>query len=215
MLAGKEWEADEAAERLIDEGRIEPLIIVAMDSGGRASGDEYLPTRWRDAGRPGDRYARMLVEELKPWVDETFRTRPGREDTGIAGSSLGGIASLWIGLTHPEVFGKIAALSTSAKRDDGEILRFVAALPDKPEAVVWTDMGTDEGPGHVEGARRLRDALVAKGWEEGGTSPTSRPRASPTTRWRGRSAFRQFWSSCFHREPTRRQPTRSMAEKIR
>ena len=43
----------------------------------------------------------------------------------------------------------------------------MAALPDKPEAVVWTDMGTDEGPGHVEGARRLRDALVAKGWEEG------------------------------------------------
>jgi predicted alpha/beta superfamily hydrolase len=167
FLAGKEWEADEAAERLIEEGRIEPLIIVAVDNGGAERANEYTPTRARDGGGQIDGYARMLVEEVKPWVDETFRTRPGREDTGIAGSSYGGLAALWIGLTHADVFGKIAAVSTSVGRDDGQIIQFVESVPEKPETLVWTDMGTGEGPGAVKGARRLRDALVARGWEEG------------------------------------------------
>ena len=168
FLAGKEWEADEAAERLIGEGRIEPLIIVAIENGGEQRADEYTPTVDR-TGRGGqvDRYARMLVEELKPWIDARYRTRPGRQDTGIAGASHGGLASLWIGLTHPEVFGKIAALSTSAARDEGQIIRFVEALPEKPATLVWTDMGTDEGFAALKYARLLRDALVAKGWREG------------------------------------------------
>jgi len=167
-IAGKEWEADETAERLIEEGRIEPLIIVAVDHAGVARVEEYTPTADR-RGRGGkvDQYGRMLVEELKPWVDETFRTRPGREDTGIAGSSYGGLASVWVGLTHADVFGKIAALSTSVGRDDRQIVGFVASLPEKPETLVWTDMGTREYSGAVKDARRLRDALVAKGWEEG------------------------------------------------
>ena len=167
-VVGKEWEADETAERLIEEGRIEPLIIVAADNGGEARVEEYTPTPDR-RGRGGqvDRYGRMLVEELKPWVDESFRTLPGRETTGIAGSSDGALASLWIGLTHHDVFGRIAALSPSVGRDDGQILRFVEAVAEKPDTVVWTDMGTAEGPRSVRGARRLRDALVARGWEEG------------------------------------------------
>jgi predicted alpha/beta superfamily hydrolase len=167
FIAGKEWEADETAKRLIGEGRIEPLIIVAVENGGAERANEYTPTEARDGGGQVDGYARMLVEELKPWVDETFRTRPGREDTGIAGSSYGGIASLWIGLTHADTFGKIAALSTSVDRDDGQIVRFVEALPAKPETLVWTDMGTDEGDGALKAGRRLRDVLVAEGWEEG------------------------------------------------
>jgi predicted alpha/beta superfamily hydrolase len=166
-VAGKEWEADETAERLTEEGRIEPLIIVAVDNGGAKRADEYTPTRVGDGGGEVDRFARMLIEELKPWVDETFRTRSGREDTGIAGSSDGALASLWIGLTHRDVFGRIAALSTSVGRDDGQILRFVEAVPEKPDTLVWIDIGTAEGPGSVRGARRLRDALVARGWEEG------------------------------------------------
>jgi predicted alpha/beta superfamily hydrolase len=65
------------------------------------------------------------------------------------------------------VFGKIAALSTSAGRDDRHIVRFVESLPGKPDTRVWTDIGTDEDRGAVADARALRDALVAKGWVEG------------------------------------------------
>jgi len=168
FLPGKEWQADETAERLIREGRIEPLVIVAVDNAAERRTDEYTPAA--DAGARGGGaalYGRMLVEELKPWVDRTYRTRPGREDTGLAGSSLGGLVSLWVGLTHADTFGKIAALSTSVWWDDGFILRFVESLPEKPDTRIWTDMGTREGDRALAAARRLRDALVARGWQEG------------------------------------------------
>jgi predicted alpha/beta superfamily hydrolase len=169
FLAGKEWEADEAAERLIEEGRIEALIIVAVDNGGARRLDEYTPTADEQYGGGGEaeRHGRMLIEELKPWVDETFRTRPGREDTAIAGSSLAGLSSLWVGLSHPDTFGKIAALSPTAFWADDHILRFIESLPTKPATLIWADMGTAEGSRGLGGVRRLRDTLVAKGWEEG------------------------------------------------
>ena len=109
----------------------------------------------------------MLVEELKPWVDARYRTKTGREDTGLAGSSFGAIVSLYVGLSHPDVFGKIAALSTSVRVDDRFIVRFVDALPGKPDTQVYVDIGTSEGRSAVPDARALRDALVRKGWREG------------------------------------------------
>lgn len=169
FLAGKEWRVDDTAEELIARGRIEPLVVVAVDNGGERRAFEYLPTRDARVGDGGgaDLLARMLVEELKPWVDRRYRTRTGREDTAIAGSSFGGVAALYVGLRHPEVFGMIAALSTSVWVDDRFVVRFVDALPAKPETRVWTDTGTREGRRSVPDARALRDALVRKGWREG------------------------------------------------
>jgi predicted alpha/beta superfamily hydrolase len=168
-VAGQEWQLDEAAERLIADGRIEPLIVVAIDNGGARRQYEYTPTPDRNRGDGGgaDSYGRMLVEELKPWVDRSYRTRPGRESTGIAGSSLGGLVSLYVGLRHPGVFSRIASLSTSVSWDDGFIVRFLDALPVKPETLIWTDVGTKEEPPALAYARLLRDALVRKGWREG------------------------------------------------
>jgi predicted alpha/beta superfamily hydrolase len=169
FLAGREWEADETVERLSEEGRIEPLVVVAVDNGGERRAWEYLPTRDERArdGGGADAYGRMLVEELKPWVDARYRTRTGREDTGLAGSSFGGLAALYVGLRHPDVFGRIGALSTSVWVDDRFVVRFVEGLPEKPATRVWTDIGTREGRRAVEDARALRDALVGKGWREG------------------------------------------------
>ena len=169
FLAGKEWEVDETVERLAGEGRIEPLIVVAVDNGGERRAFEYLPTRDERAkdGGGADVYGRMLREELKPWVDRTYRTLPGPEHTGIAGSSFGAIASLYLGLKHPEVFGRIAALSASVWWDDRYIVRFVEALPARPETRVWIDIGTAEGRDAVPGGRALREVLVRKGWREG------------------------------------------------
>jgi predicted alpha/beta superfamily hydrolase len=168
FLAGREWQADETAERLIEQRRIEPLIIVAVDNGGERRIDEYTPAPdAKDQGGGADIYGRMLVEELKPWIDGTYRTRTGREDTAIGGSSLGALASLWVGLSHADTFGAIAALSPSVWWDDGYILRFIESLPEKPKTRIWTDVGTEEAGHAVADARRLRDALVARGWREG------------------------------------------------
>ena len=180
FLAGKEWEVDETVERLAAEGRIEPLVVVAVDNGGERRLVEYTPTRDRRApdGGGADAYGRMLVEELKPWVDRTYRTRPARETTGIGGSSLGGLVSLYLGLKHPEVFGRIAALSTTAGWDDRFIARFVDALPAKPDTRLWTDTGTREDRTAVNDARALRDALVRRGWTRGRRPPSRRGRGS-------------------------------------
>src|SRR5215213_5718683 len=109
---GEHWKVGETATELIEAGRIEPLIIVGIYNTGEARIDEYTPTD--DAklgGGHADDYGRMIIEELKPLIDRTYRTQPAR--TGLAGSSLGGLASLHLGFTHPQVFSRIAALSPS------------------------------------------------------------------------------------------------------
>jgi len=169
-VAGQEWQLDESAERLTIEGEIEPPIVVAIASAPGAGREyEYTPARDPVSGRGGgaDRYGRMLVEELKPWIDSSYRTRSGRESTGIVGSSLGGLVSLYVGLRFPAVFSRIASLSPAAGREKAFIVRFVDALPAKPDTLVWIDVGSEEGPSAVSCARQLRDALVRKGWREG------------------------------------------------
>jgi predicted alpha/beta superfamily hydrolase len=106
------WCANLALEHAVHEGRMEPWIIVGIDSGpGRMH--EYSP--WADpssgAQGRGDAYARFLVETLKPWVDSVYRTRPEPEWTGAMGASLGGLISLYLGWKYPQVFGRIGALS--------------------------------------------------------------------------------------------------------
>jgi predicted alpha/beta superfamily hydrolase len=169
FIAGREWEVDEAAERLIGEGRIEPLIVVAVENGGVRRVDEYTPTRDASLGQGGglERYSRMLREELKPWVDATFRTRPEPGCTGIAGSSLGAVAALELALRHPDVFGRVGALSVSASWDERVLARSVDALASRPDLRIWLDIGTRESDTAVVEARLLRDALVRKGWHEG------------------------------------------------
>jgi predicted alpha/beta superfamily hydrolase len=106
------WCANHALEALVSEGRLEPWIIVAVDSGaGRFR--EYSP--WDElrlnVQACGPLYTRFMVEELKPFVDRVYRTRTGAEWTGTMGSSLGGLMSLYLGWKHSEVFGRIGGLS--------------------------------------------------------------------------------------------------------
>ena len=171
FIAGKEWRADESAERLLWDGALEPLIVVALDNGGERRVAEYtpVPDPQRKLGGQADAYGRVLIDELKPWVDRNYRTQPGPEATGIGGSSLGGLVSLYLGLSHPEVFSRIASLSTSVWWADRFIVGFVDRLPAKTKTRIWTDVGTREGGRRsLDDARALRDALVRKGWQEGG-----------------------------------------------
>ena len=95
-------------------------------------------------GRPlGDAYLRFLVMELKPYIDRTFRTRTGRDDTMLMGSSMGGVISLY-GLTeYPEVFGAAASLSTHWPAGDGALIDYLGReLPDAGTHRVYLDRGT-------------------------------------------------------------------------
>jgi len=171
-FGGVEWCADETAQKLIKRRLIEPLIIVAVANMGDDRVHEYSPTRAHISSN-GDspaksrgqlhKYGRFLVEELKPFIDRTYRTLPEKEFTGVGGSSLGGLASLILGFWFPKTFTRIAALSPSTWWDNGVVFRIVDDLAEPvPPFKIWLDTGT-----HEEGWERtaqLRDRLAAKGW---------------------------------------------------
>ena len=99
------WCANAAMDRLVSEGRVEPWIIVAVDhTVDRLA--EYSP--WDEPRSQvrarGEAYVRFLVDTLKPYVESVYRTRGGPEWTGVMGSSLGGLISLYCGWKHPELF---------------------------------------------------------------------------------------------------------------
>ena len=165
FLPGRYWRIGETADALIEAGAIEPLIIVGIYNAGEARLDEYTPVK-DGKGRGGKArwYGRMLVEELKPFIDAEYRTRPGPRNTGIGGSSLGGLAALYLGERYPGVFGKIAAMSPSVWWKNREILRRTRALKNKLPLRIWLDTGGSEGAGTARDARDLRDIFIAKGW---------------------------------------------------
>ncbi|WP_224366300.1 alpha/beta hydrolase-fold protein [Hyalangium versicolor] len=171
---GAEWRVDEAAQQLVTAGDVEPLIIVGVyNTEDRFS--EY--TQVKDTGEfaslgggNADAYGKFLVEELKPMIDRTFRTKTGPQDTGLAGSSLGGLVTLHLGIKYPNIFRRLGVVSPSVFWGNKDILARVKALKKKTPQKLWVDIGTEESKGSqetVDDTRQLRDALVAEGWVEG------------------------------------------------
>lgn len=170
-FGGVEWEADETAQRLVKQRLIEPVIIVGVANTGEARIHEYAPTRGRlEEGKRKRsrgllrRYGGFLIKELKPFIDQRYRTMPGPNYTGLGGSSLGGLATMALGLWFPNVFRRLAVMSPSVWWDDEALLRMVGTLDEeaRPPLKIWLDTGTHE-PGW-ERARLLRDGLIEKGW---------------------------------------------------
>jgi predicted alpha/beta superfamily hydrolase len=138
--------------------------------------DEYTPTYVehkrpdgvvvKGGGKAG-LYGRFLSEELKPFIDRTYRTRKDAAHTAVGGASLGGLVSLWLALEHPQVFGAALGVSPAIWWDDDFVPRKVVALPRKLPLKIWLDIGTLEGDDDVAAVRRMRDALEAKGWKLG------------------------------------------------
>jgi predicted alpha/beta superfamily hydrolase len=169
FVPGQEWRVDETAQALVLARAVEPVVIVGVYNTGRERVEEYTPSadpKFKVGGK-ADLYGRLLVEELKPFIDSRYRTKTGADDTGLGGSSLGGLVTMYLGLRYPEVFGKLAVVSPSVWWDKRRIVSDVKALASKQRARVWLDMGTEEGANAIGDARLLRDALVSKGWSLG------------------------------------------------
>jgi predicted alpha/beta superfamily hydrolase len=170
-FGGVEWGVDETAQQLIRKKLMEPIIIVAIANTGEDRIHEYAPTparidppkRKRSKGLLRS-YGRFLIEELKPFIDRKYRTRREAEFTGLGGSSLGGLATLALGLWYPNYFTRLAVMSPSIWWDDCAVYDIVDEIDEmaKPPLKIWLDTGTRE-PGW-ERAASLRDRLVEKGW---------------------------------------------------
>ncbi len=164
---GVEWQIDEIATRLISNKEIRPVIVVGIwNTADRI--DEYTLTRDSQMQRGGSglSYIQWLADELKPFIDQTYRTRPERESTWIGGSSLGGLISLHACLERPEVFGGCLALSPSLGWDDERIIKTLQTTDLWPSDVrLWFSMGTTEGRNsasqsvNLSRARKLAELL--------------------------------------------------------
>lgn len=163
-FGGTEWRIDETLHA--EAGRAD-AIVVGIANTGHTRIDEYGPgTDARLGGGLGETYLDFLVDTLKPRIDESFRTRPGRPDTFLVGSSMGGLIALHGVLTRPHVFGGCAALSPSLWFGHRAILDLVEATP-YMGARIYLDTGTREGPGQLLDVARARDAFLARGYRRG------------------------------------------------
>jgi predicted alpha/beta superfamily hydrolase len=158
-----EWRVDETMEMLAREG-IE-AIVVGVSNADEARADEYSVARGR-----GREYLRFLADTVKPRVDRDFRTLPAREATGLVGSSLGGLISLYGVFLEPGVFGFAGALSPALWYARRAVFRIVGRAP-FADARIYLDVGEDELPGeraktrrYVADVTRMANLLESKGY---------------------------------------------------
>ncbi len=161
-FGGTTWQLEGALERLRTRG-IE-AIVVGVHNTGEARLAEYSPfADPRHGGGAGARYCRFLIDTVKTRIDAEYRTRRGRDDTAILGSSMGGLISIYAFFLRPSPFGRAAAMSPSVWFGRGAILEFVEQAR-FTRGRVYLDTGTAEGAGTLRDARALARALRQKGY---------------------------------------------------
>jgi len=158
----EEWRVDNTMDALAVVGL--EAIVVGIPNAGEHRLAEYSP--FEDAegrGGDGDRYLDFIVDTLKPRIDADFRTRPERSHTLVAGSSMGGLISLYAFFRRPEIFGNAGVMSPSLWFADRAIFPFVEGATAAP-GKIYLDVGTREGMQTVSDVRHLREVLLGKGY---------------------------------------------------
>ena len=103
-----EWGVDE----FFDSTKLKSCIVVAMDHGGAKRINEYCPYDMEKFGKgEGNEYVDFLVKTLKPFIDKNYHTLKDKSHTFIAGSSMGGLISMYAVLKYPKVFGGAGVFS--------------------------------------------------------------------------------------------------------
>jgi enterochelin esterase-like enzyme len=150
---------------LIAQGRIPPLIAVMTD--------ESVPSERRNELPCNPQFADFLAKELVPWARRNYYATTQPERTIVAGSSFGGLASVFAGLKHPEVFGNVISLSGSfwwkpEGNNEGEWLTRLVSTSPKLPLRIYLEVGLMESYSiQIEANRHMRDALTAKGYPVG------------------------------------------------
>ncbi|HEX5234490.1 MAG TPA: alpha/beta hydrolase-fold protein [Silvibacterium sp.] len=163
------WGFAESADQAIQAGEAEPLLVVGIANAGERRLAEYTPTAdWELGGGEADKYGLMLTQEILHFIASSYRVKSGAANTGLGGSSLGALASLYLGLKYSEIFGKLALLSPSVWWNHRAILTMVGNAPRhriKPR--IWLDVGEAEGRRNVVDSDLLERKLRSRGWRPG------------------------------------------------
>ena len=165
------WRLDETLNGLLELAVVQELIIVAIDTADRRLERLSPVADPKYGGGEAGVHLRALVDVLKPAIDAAYRTRPGREDTGVMGSSMGGLFSFYAAWTRPDLFGKAICLSSSFWWGNRAMIRAVEAAP-SPLPVLYLDSGAALHPDEPNASahdgfhhtRAMHRALVRVGY---------------------------------------------------
>jgi enterochelin esterase-like enzyme len=186
----EEWKVDETITKLIRENKIRSCIVVGIWNTGVTRWNEYFPakavkyfsasdmntftTTYLKTPLQADAYLKFLVKELKPFIDRSFPTLSDRDNTFIAGSSMGGLISLYAMCEYPKVFGGAACISTHwiggwpppvNYIPDGFYQYLKDELPSPKNHKVYFDYGTETLDQHYKPYQLEVDKIMtAKGY---------------------------------------------------
>ena len=122
-----EWQIDETLNKIFEKTG-KSLIVVGIDNGGEKRIDELSPFKnAKYGGGNGDNYVKFIVENLKPFIDKNYRTKPQQKFTTIGGSSLGSLISVYAAVKYPETFGKVLAFSSAFWFNAKDLNEFISS----------------------------------------------------------------------------------------
>jgi enterochelin esterase-like enzyme len=156
--AGVEWQVDETADRLIREDAVLAMIIVGIDNTGKDRIREYMPHRSMNPMMlrvQGRYYPDFLIKEVMPFVERNYRVGAGPENTGLGGSSLGGLIALYTAMVRPGVIGRLLVESPSLWASHRQAIKESRSVRIWPERI-YLGVGTAEA-GSAERSRTVVD----------------------------------------------------------
>ena len=182
------WDARTALDEMQRLGKLSGLIVVAIDSSDELNKmgryNEYSPWKaHRDIkemgvgdellkfGGEGDDYMAFICQTLKPYIDQTYRTKPSREFTYLAGSSMGGLISLYGGSLYQDTFGGLGVFSPAFWFNKTSYFEYMKELNFRYPTKIYMDMGTDEAREgtivdfadvYLSGSREMNKLLAQK-----------------------------------------------------
>jgi predicted alpha/beta superfamily hydrolase len=155
------WAIDKSLEQLASRG-MDDLVVIAIDHGGEDRITEYLPYFDPKVGKgQGELYLRFMEETLIPYVNKKYRVHTDRVHTGIGGSSMGGLISLFAGLNHQNTFGKLMIFSPSlwiAPKIFQQAEHFHPELPTE----LYIYAGGKESQNHMPNVLRFKKQLLGE-----------------------------------------------------
>ncbi len=164
-----EWGIDETLESLYADRRMKEIIVVGIENSEyRLS--EYSPFDFEYKGvhtGQAKKYGEFIVKTLKPYIDKNYRTKRGRRQTAISGSSMGGLVSVYIALEHQDIFSKVGALSSSFDVCRDEFVTYIKNTPKRYPIRFWLDLGSVESEQmqYDVSQQMVIDALISSGWK--------------------------------------------------
>ncbi len=205
------WQVDETLDSLINIGIIPPMMVVGVFNTGVKRFYEYMPAKpkkeienripnqakWVQEGYlkhgiSSNQFLKFLVEELKPYIDKHYKTKIGRRNTYLAGSSMGGLISAYAICEYPNVFGKAACFSTHWPALDGVFIEYLKNnLPSPKTHKIYFDYGTIGLDSLYEPFQVEVDSLLMRrGYTKG--------RNWLTKKFEGEDHNEKFWRKRFH-----------------